>query len=64
MTLTLVSSGGHEIVPVPGTYKRARDGQPVNPPMPWDYPLTAQCEECRRTAYKQSAMFADWEHPT
>lgn len=54
--------GGHEIVPVHDTYKRVRDGKPVAPPMPWDYPITAECEECHGSVRMRSAMFSDWEH--
>lgn len=56
------SPGGHEVVPVAGTFTRVRDGEPVNPPMPWDYPVTAECRECHLPARKKSLFFSDWVH--
>jgi hypothetical protein len=53
---------GHEIVPVPGTYKRASDGKPLDPPIPWNFPITADCEECGQPAQKNSSLFSDWYH--
>jgi hypothetical protein len=51
-----------EPVPAPGTYKRASDGQAVDPPMPWDFPLVAECLECHETISRKRPIYSDWQH--
>jgi hypothetical protein len=51
----------HEALPVTGTIKRERDGQPLNQPAPSDFPVTAECS-CGEEIRKREYMFADWQH--
>ena len=51
-----------EPVPAPGSYRRASDRRPVDPPMPWDFPIVAECLECRATISRKNPVFSDWHH--
>jgi hypothetical protein len=52
----------HEALPVRGTLKRVKNGEQLAPPMPWDYPIVAECAPCGKTIRKEESMFAKWEH--
>lgn len=52
----------HEALPVRGTFKRVKDREQLVLPMPWDYPITAECASCGKVIRKKESMFADWEH--
>jgi hypothetical protein len=52
----------HEALPVRGMVKRLKDGEQPNPPMPWDFPLVAECAPCGKRIRKEKSMLADWEH--
>lgn len=52
----------HEALPVRGTFKRAKDGEQLVLPMPWDYPILADCASCGKVIRKNESMFAEWEH--
>jgi hypothetical protein len=55
--------GLHEALPVRGTLEREADGAPVQPAMPWDYPLTARCAPpCGQVIRKDKSIAGDWEH--
>lgn len=58
------SPAEHEIVPVFGTCRRVRDDKPANPPMPWDFPVTAECGECHLPVRKEKsgAFGGEWQH--
>jgi hypothetical protein len=52
----------HEALPARGTLKRASDGAQLDPPMPWDYPIIAECAHCGKSIGRQESLFADWVH--
>jgi hypothetical protein len=59
----LTASGPHGVLPVRGTLKRVNDGQEVvAPPMPWDFPLIAQCAACGKTIRKNESLLENWWH--
>jgi hypothetical protein len=60
-SLKLVASATHEALPVRGTLRR-ENGEPVEVPMPWHFPLLADCSACEKPICKRGAMFGVWEH--
>lgn len=61
--LKLAASETHEPLPVRGTFKRAKDGEPPDLPLqPWDYPILADCAPCGEPIRKDKSMLAKWYH--
>jgi hypothetical protein len=59
----LIASEPHGVLPVRGTLKHANDGQKVAaPPMPWDFPLIAQCAACGKIIRKNESLLGNWCH--
>lgn len=57
------ASPTHEPLPVRGTIKRAKNGEPLAYPIQArDYPIIADCSDCEKSVRKDSSMFSDWEH--
>jgi hypothetical protein len=52
----------HEALPRRGTLRRVKDGERRAVPMPWDYPVAADCAQCAREIRRKEMMFVEWEH--
>jgi hypothetical protein len=57
-----VAGTAHEIVPDKGTFRRVKDGEPLDRVAPWDYPVAAECAPCGRPVRKEESLFGRWEH--
>jgi hypothetical protein len=61
--LRLVGSEPHEPLPVRGTFRREKDGEPPDLPLqPWDFPILADCSPCGKPIRKDKLMLAEWHH--
>jgi hypothetical protein len=60
--LRLAGQAAHDALPVRGTLRR-ESGETVTAPMPWHYPLLADCTACDTAISKKDSMFSTWEHP-
>jgi len=62
MGMVLVVSGGHAIVPEPGTVIRESDGRPGSLLRVFDYPVHAVCITCGQAVRTARMLLAEWEH--
>jgi len=61
-SLSLMSSGRHEAMPVRATFRGERGDGRSGPLSPWDFPVLAMCGTCRGTLRKVDSVLSDWEH--
>jgi hypothetical protein len=52
----------HAILPVFGTYVRESDAEVVDSPLPWDYPILADCKFCTVEIRNPQFLTGEWEH--
>lgn len=63
--LRIIASEPHEPLPVRGTFRREKDGEPATLPLqPWDFPIVADCAPCGKLIRKDKSMLTEWHHLT
>jgi hypothetical protein len=55
-------TGGHEILPEPGSARRVRDGEPASLTRPSDYPVEAACSVCGQPIRCERWFLGGWRH--
>jgi hypothetical protein len=49
-------------MPALGTIRSERLGCVVSPPLPWHFPVLAECRTCAGTIRRKDSIFAVWIH--